>query len=134
MTAGGAATDRDGAGRVAGPWPNAAQRAAARQVEAAALERSRARRLAEKAARAAESGPVADDAHVARPAPPAEERPLPGEPVAPLAARPRIEDDTALLGLTRRSNSRVGQRVFNLFFLCVFLLIAAQMVVALLSG
>jgi hypothetical protein len=51
-----------------------------------------------------------------------------------LPARPRVEDDESLLGLTRRSHSRIGQRVFTLFFVLVFLLIAAQMVMALLGG
>jgi hypothetical protein len=97
------------------PWPNAAERAAARRAAQEALARSRVRREAQ-ARDAAEA--VADVE----------------EPIAPLAARPRIEDDESLLGLTRRSNSRVGQRMFNLFFVFVFLLIAIQMVAALLAG
>jgi len=56
------------------------------------------------------------------------------EPVVPRTARPRIEDDPGLLGFTRRSNSRLGSRLFALFFVAVFVLILAQMVVVLLGG
>jgi hypothetical protein len=88
------------------PWPNAAQRAAARAAAEAA------RRAAEEAELAA--------AELAA--------------VAPLTARPRVEDDEALLGLTRRSNSRWGQRLFTLFFAFVFAVIVLQLVVVLLDG
>ena len=77
MSVGGAATGRS-AGGVA-PWPNAAERAAARCAAQEALARSRVRREAQ-ARDAAEA--VADVE----------------EPIAPLAARPRIEDDESLLG------------------------------------
>jgi hypothetical protein len=115
VTFGGTAAGRDAGSVARVPWPNAAERAAARRAAQEALAGSRARREVE--ARAAEEAAAQLE-----------------EPIAPLAARPRIEDDESLLGLTRRSNSRVGQRVFNLFFLFVFLLIAIQMVVALLAG
>lgn len=55
-------------------------------------------------------------------------------PTGPLPARPRIEDDPGLLGITRRSNSRIGSRLFTMFFVFVFVLILLQMVVALLDG
>ncbi|MGE3287836.1 MAG: hypothetical protein AB7J32_17315 [Pseudonocardia sp.] len=135
MSVGGAATGR-GAGGVA-PWPNAAERAAARRAAQEALARSRVRREErERRAAAVPDGAEAAAPHTpaARAAPSAAGIPDADEPIVPIAARPRIEDDTALLGLTRRSNSRVGQRVFNLFFVFVFLLIAIQMVVALLAG
>ncbi|MGD9527765.1 hypothetical protein [Pseudonocardia sp.] len=119
MTFGGTAAGRDAGSVARAPWPNAAERAAARRAAQEALAGSRARREVE--ARAAEEAEAQLEAQLE-------------EPIAPLAARPRIEDDESLLGLTRRSNSRVGQRVFNLFFLFVFLLIAIQMVVALLAG
>lgn len=83
------------------PWPNAAQRAAARTT-------------AEAARRAAEDVALG--------------------PVLQPTARPRIEDDTVLLGLTRRSNSRLGQRLFTLFFVFVFAVIVLQLLVTLLGG
>ncbi|MGH3566534.1 MAG: hypothetical protein ACRDRH_10975 [Pseudonocardia sp.] len=55
-------------------------------------------------------------------------------PAPRLSARPRIEDDPGLLGLTRRSHSRVGSRIFTLFFVLVFAVILIQLVVALLEG
>jgi hypothetical protein len=57
--------------------------------------------------------------------------PLP--PVPPRRARPRIVDDTVILGLTRHSRSRLGSRVFTLFFVFVFALIVVQMIASLLS-
>lgn len=101
---GGLSAVRRALGPPAAPWPNAAQRAAAR-------------RAAEEARRAAEEAELVEQAAA-----------------APLTARPRIEDDTALLGLTRRSHSRWGQRIFTLFFVFVFAVIAVQLLVALLDG
>lgn len=99
------------------PWPTAAQRAAAR---------------------AARSGVVTSpqpESGVTPVVPPrtAPESLVPA-PAAPLPARPRIEDDSGLLGITRRSNSHVGSRLFTLFFVFVFVVIAVQLVVALLEG
>lgn len=48
-------------------------------------------------------------------------------------ARPRIEPEPAILGLSRHTRSRLGSRLFNLFFVFVFVLIAVQMVVVLLT-
>lgn len=112
---GGALLGPDGAGGVSAvrrtlatpPWPNAAQRAAARAA-------------AEAARRAAEEAELAAQVELAA--------------VAPLTARPRVEDDEALLGLTRRSHSRWGQRLFALFFVFVFAVIVLQLVVVLLDG
>lgn len=59
-------------------------------------------------------------------APPAE---LPPRP----AARPRIVDELAILGLSRVSRGRFGSRLFTGFFVFVFVLIAVQMVVAILT-
>lgn len=47
--------------------------------------------------------------------------------------RPRVVDDLALLGLSRASRGRVGSRVFTGFFVFVFVLIAVQMIVALVT-
>lgn len=48
-------------------------------------------------------------------------------------ARPRIEPEPAILGLSRHTRSRLGSRLFNLFFVLVFALIVIQMVMALLT-
>lgn len=48
-------------------------------------------------------------------------------------ARPRIEPEQAILGLSRHTRSRLGSRLFNLSFVFVFVLILVQMVVALLT-
>jgi hypothetical protein len=53
---------------------------------------------------------------------------------AVLSARPRIEDDPAILGLSRLTRGRVGSRLFTLFFVGVFTLIALQTVLELLYG
>jgi hypothetical protein len=55
------------------------------------------------------------------------------EAAPPRRARPRIEPEQGILGLSRHSRSRLGSRLFNLFFVCVFALILVQMVVALLA-
>jgi hypothetical protein len=57
--------------------------------------------------------------------------PLPPPPPRP--ARPRIVDDTSILGLTRHSRSRLGSRVFTLFFVFVFGLILVQLIASLLT-
>lgn len=75
--------------------------------------------------RSGESGePVLRPADVPGPLPPVPPRP---------EARPRIVDDTVILGLTRHSRSRLGSRVFTLFFVFVFALIVVQMIASLLS-
>lgn len=95
------------------PWPTAAQRAA---VRAARSDPGSAPRR------------VPDDAEYGT----AEE--ALELPVAPVRARPRVDDDPGLLGLTRRSHSRLGSRLFTLFFILVFTLIIVQMMVVLLAG
>lgn len=47
-------------------------------------------------------------------------------------ARPRIEDEPSILGLSRHSRSRLGSRVFTMFFVLVFAAIVVQLVVSLL--
>ncbi len=58
--------------------------------------------------------------------------PLPRPETRP-PARPRIEPEPAILGLSRHTRSRLGARLFNLFFVFVFALILIQMIVALLT-
>jgi hypothetical protein len=55
--------------------------------------------------------------------------------VVPLitAARPRIEPEPAILGLSRHSRSRLGSRLFTLFFVGIFTLILVQLVWSLLT-
>lgn len=74
------------------------------------------------------SGPVAGPPDAAGPV----------RPVTDLAARrvpsarPRVVEDTGILGLSRLTRGRVGSRLFTLFFVAVFTLIALQMVLELL--
>lgn len=49
-------------------------------------------------------------------------------------ARPRIEPEPSILGLSRLTRGRVGSRVFTMFFVFVYALIAVQLVVSLLHG
>lgn len=49
------------------------------------------------------------------------------------SARPRIVDESSILGLSRVSRGRIGSRLFTGFFVFVFALIVVQMVVALLT-
>ncbi|MCW2721680.1 MAG: peptidase caspase catalytic subunit [Pseudonocardia sp.] len=58
--------------------------------------------------------------------------PRPPGPYRP-PARPRIEPEPGILGLSRHTRSRLGARLFNLFFVFVFALILVQMIVALLN-
>lgn len=64
--------------------------------------------------------------------------PAPGpDPAAPASpprpdARPRIVEDPVILGLTRVSRSKLGSRLFTLFFLFVYAVILVQLVVSLL--
>jgi hypothetical protein len=53
---------------------------------------------------------------------------------APLRARPPVVEDPGILGLSRLTRGRVGSRVFTLFFVAVFTLIAVEMLVELLHG
>lgn len=80
--------------------------------------------LASRRAAATVTGPVTVTAPVTAPA----------SPPAPLGARPRIVEEPSILGLSRRTRSRIGSRLFTLFFVAVFSLIAVQMVVEILSG
>lgn len=111
------------------PWPNAAARAAAR-----AGRRRRARRsaLVGGDGRGAGWGELAGPA-----ATPAYPPPFASveAPIVPLPARPRVEPDhDSLFGLTRRSHSRLGSRLFTGFFVFVFALIVVHLVVVLLNG
>jgi hypothetical protein len=68
--------------------------------------------------------------------PPQRRSPVPPGRTAPLAgppARPRIVEDPGILGLSRRSRSRVGSLLFTWFFVLVFTLIVVQMVASLLD-
>lgn len=47
-------------------------------------------------------------------------------------ARPRIVDEPGILGLSRLSRGRFGSRVFTWFFVLVFALILAQMIMSIL--
>jgi len=49
-------------------------------------------------------------------------------------ARPRIVQDPAILGLTRHSRSRLGSRLFALFFVFVYVLILVQLIWSILRG
>ena len=76
------------------------------------------------------SGDHADPAPLLDPA-------LHPEPVAPAPpprpdARPRIVEDPVILGLTRVSRSKLGSRLFTLFFVFVYAVILVQLVVSLL--
>jgi hypothetical protein len=71
---------------------------------------------------------------------PAEPRPeqaiprprMPQRPPDP-PPRPRIVDEPGILGLSRLTRGRFGSRLFNLFFLLVFVVILIQMVSAILD-
>ncbi len=71
---------------------------------------------------------------VPRPPLPAPRRPHSAEPRGPVvpnatdsrAARPRVDPDPALFGFARHTRGRLGGRLFTLFFLLVFALIAVQ--------
>jgi hypothetical protein len=62
-------------------------------------------------------------------------RPAPHRPAAPSRpeARPRVVDEVGIVGFSRRSRSRVGSKLFTLFFVFVFAVIFVQLVVALLN-
>jgi hypothetical protein len=64
--------------------------------------------------------------------------PLPPPPRRPpnrfsVPARPPVVDESAILGLTRRSRGRVGSRVFLLFFVFVYAVIVLQLIAVLLG-
>jgi hypothetical protein len=70
-----------------------------------------------------EAPPVAPPAAVHLPAQP---------PTRP--ARPPVRDaEPSLLGLTRRSRTRVGQLAFKWFFVVIFAVILIQMIITLLT-
>jgi hypothetical protein len=86
------------------------------------------------------------DAAVPQPrVPPTEASPVPRRPGPPtphavpqpraprLPPRPRIVDEPGILGLSRLARSRFGTRLFNLFFLLVFVVIVVQMIYAILD-
>jgi len=49
-------------------------------------------------------------------------------------ARPRIVQDPVILGLTRHSRSKLGSRLFALFFVFVYVLILVQLIWSLLQA
>lgn len=49
-------------------------------------------------------------------------------------ARPQIVVEDGILGLSRRARSRVGSRLFTLFFVAVYALILAELVFVLVHG
>ncbi len=66
---------------------------------------------------------------------PSPRRPLSGPGPArrdAVPARPRIVDEPGILGLSRLSRGRFGSRVFTWFFVLVFALILAQMIMSIL--
>lgn len=52
---------------------------------------------------------------------------------AGMHTRPRVVDEPGIIGLSRRSRSRLGSRLFTVFFVLVFAVIVIQMFVALLQ-
>jgi hypothetical protein len=52
----------------------------------------------------------------------------------PLPPRPRIVQDPVILGLTRRSRSKLGSRLFTLFFVFVYVVIFVQLIWSLLQS
>lgn len=54
-------------------------------------------------------------------------------PAVPMA-RPRVVEEPGILGLSRLTRGQVGSRLFTLFFVAVFTLIAVQMAVEILHG
>jgi hypothetical protein len=62
------------------------------------------------------------------PAPPAASAPSAAPEHPALLPRPRIVQDPVILGLTRHSRSKLGSRLFTLFFVFVYLLIFVQLI------
>jgi hypothetical protein len=76
-------------------------------------------------AAAASPPPRQPEAH---PRPPVRPVIIPGAP-----PRPRIVEEPGILGLSRLTRGRFGSRLFTLFFVLVFTVIAVQMVVSILD-
>jgi hypothetical protein len=74
-----------------------------------------------------------DGRPVGRPAPPPAPPPGVHRPPA-LRARPPVEEEPEILGLSRLARGRFGSRLFTLFFVAVFALIAVQALVEILHG
>ncbi len=70
------------------------------------------------------------------PAPPADPAPQPEPAATELPprpeARPRIVEDPVILGLSRVSRSKLGSRLFALFFVFVYVVILVQLIMSLL--
>ncbi|WP_158703584.1 hypothetical protein, partial [Pseudonocardia dioxanivorans] len=47
--------------------------------------------------------------------------------------RPPVEPEPSILGLSRHTRSRLGSRLFTLFFVAVFTVILVQLIVSLLN-
>lgn len=65
--------------------------------------------------------------------PPGAPQPVAQQPRYPVA-RPTVVDEPGILGLSRRSRSRWGSRLFTAFFVFVFAVILIQMIAALLAA
>ncbi len=77
------------------------------------------------------AGPVSEADAVPCPPPPGPVAWVPPQ----LPTRPRIvNDEPAILGLTRRSHGRVGSYAFRLFFAAVYAVIVVNLIVVLLDG
>ena len=74
--------------------------------------------------------PAQASAHSVTPASSAAHPPSPPRP----DARPRIVQDPVILGLTRHSRSKLGSRLFALFFVFVYALILVQLIWSLLQA
>jgi hypothetical protein len=79
-----------------------------------------------------EASPVARKPGPPRPHAVPQPQALPRPPSPP--PRPRIVDEPGILGLSRLARSRFGTRLFNLFFLLVFVVIVVQMIYAILDN
>jgi hypothetical protein len=51
-----------------------------------------------------------------------------------LPPRPRVEVEEGILGFSRLTRGRFGSRLFTLFFVAVYAVIALNLVISLLSG
>lgn len=65
---------------------------------------------------------------------PAPAGPATPPPPPPSCARPRVDVEDGIIGLSRWTRSRVGSRLFTLFFVAVFALILGHLVFVLVHG
>ena len=131
----------DGTGGVAGPLPCADPPVRARRATGARGRGPAGRTVADLVAERrfpARAGGAAAAPRPQRQPPPAHAAragPAGGGPAVPPdpPPRPRVEPELGILGLSRRARSRVGSRLFALFFVLVYLVIAVHLVVSLVS-